>query len=324
MASDKPASSPSYLQPTVASRSKKDTLDQPRKPSKPARRSSHGRRDSRSNFACYRLSTKASRAKACWPGPFRFFDLPPELRDLIYEFAGLVAARKIDLDQHELPSTFFKHLPPILHASKQLRYEAGAHFFSASSFDFLLDRGHLSLFFSFLNEIGRLNCERLLSNPNVTIHFEHSFWYCGRTCPHPVNPNNDVLSGAEALYVTGLTNDYKFKSGSPRLELKISHWGFPAVCQFARRDWRFDHSKKAYRFNERNEFSNFQISDIVDLRRVLMGILLVAQGKKVNIKDTTHPNTWLSIDQTDQGMDTIILPTSVRGRGRILYVRRNT
>lgn len=116
----------------------------------------------------YRLSTISSRSNAKRPGPFRFFDLPPELRNLVYEFCELeTASRRLDFADWRID--WRTRGPALLQASKQLLYEAGSLYFSTGTFDILVHKLGLDIFADWARSLGPSVRQQLLEIRNVTI-----------------------------------------------------------------------------------------------------------------------------------------------------------
>ena len=103
---------------------------------------------------------------------FRFFDLPAELRNQIYDYAGFEDARR-ELDFVSLRSPGEQDGPALLRANKQLAQEAGAHYFAHGHFDIATSMRDPKPLLDWLKAIGPVNRHRLASNANVTIRLVH-------------------------------------------------------------------------------------------------------------------------------------------------------
>lgn len=123
-------------------------------------------------YRSYSAPTASSLRRSSHNRPFRFVDLPPELRNKVYEYLGISSFRHwIELQDPELDDPS-KALPSILQVNKQIRDEAGSYFFQPNTrIGFILDIGGSSILKSWLDLIGPLNCSRLAANPNVSIRF---------------------------------------------------------------------------------------------------------------------------------------------------------
>lgn len=176
---------PSYARPTEAAKNRqglqtpKKAEQKPTAPRTPKRspwllNPASGRKSAHR----YSLTTHSSRSKARWPGHFRFFDLPAELRDLIYEHAGIGTAptKAHVVDVSRIQSKNANHrLPPILRANRQIRDEAGALYFNSGSFKFINYNLKLDQLIAYLKIIGQSNRERLANNSKVSIGFSVSW-----------------------------------------------------------------------------------------------------------------------------------------------------
>jgi hypothetical protein len=100
----------------------------------------------------YSLSTGAWRSKGRWRGPFRLLDLPPEIRNRIYEYVSFdEASYYINLYK---PDRIVACLPPLLAANKQLCDEAGGYCLLTGSMIFTINGYRIDEFRTWLNIIG--------------------------------------------------------------------------------------------------------------------------------------------------------------------------
>lgn len=167
---------PSYASPTISSRAKSLPPSSPKSPPT-ASKLSQRPLPHRHFKTCY-LSTQASRRRSICPAPFRFMDLPPEIRNLVYEYmpdsrkvfrCAAAAARKAyfkTLPYCIYPPVISELFPPLLLVkSKHVRFEFGSYFFSQKKAIFIsLNR---SGFAGLLHFIGFANCRRLVENRDV-------------------------------------------------------------------------------------------------------------------------------------------------------------
>ena len=104
-------------------------------------------------------------------GSFRFFDLPGELRNRVYEYAAAdQASRYMSLYHSDRPV----RLPPLLLASRQLCIEAGSYYFSDAYCRMVIYGFRVRTLLHWLNVIGRANREGVANNENVRLGFSFS------------------------------------------------------------------------------------------------------------------------------------------------------
>ena len=131
------------------------------------------------------LSRRSLRSKAQSQGGFRFFDLPPELRNKIYR---LVSASWTHCNFHlnnHVPKTIAQVAciqPALLRSSKRLGDEAGVYYFGCGEFTITFHRTDINHLLLWLRSIGKLNVTRLLFNPNVTLRLLLEWGSCSRSC----------------------------------------------------------------------------------------------------------------------------------------------
>ncbi|KAK4500366.1 hypothetical protein PRZ48_008555 [Zasmidium cellare] len=182
---------PSYASPTIASRSKSRLADGSESPSRP--NTSPRQHQPSRDFKTYSLSTKASRRRSLWQGPFRFLDLPADIRNIIYDFVAedcirksskgrptryasqkaMVTPNRTPSPHWPLPYSYSQKLPPLfLVKSKQIREEFGSYIFTQQHITFV------SWTFEGVNDlfrlIGLVNCKRLMDNENAYLQIWHS------------------------------------------------------------------------------------------------------------------------------------------------------
>lgn len=169
---------PSYASPTMSSTAKMVSVEPAKSPSSPQKciKRTLPHRD----FKTFRLSTEASRSRSRCQGPFRFLDLPADIRNMIYEYVPVLAERHTTSYASHKSATansgpyapysrlFTKPLPALLLVkSKQIREEFGSYVFTQTGLRFTsLNRNGLADLFRF---IGFINCKRLIDNADVTV-----------------------------------------------------------------------------------------------------------------------------------------------------------
>lgn len=132
------------------------------------------------DFKTFRLSTEASRSRSRCQTPFRFLDLPADIRNMIYEYIPVLTERHTTSYASHKSATanpgpfapysrlFTIPLPSLLLVkSKQIREEFGSYVFTRTglAFDSLNKNGVADLF----RFIGFINCKRLFDNARVTV-----------------------------------------------------------------------------------------------------------------------------------------------------------
>lgn len=281
---------PSYARPTAASKNHKAATDEatPRQKAQPPPSPPRPKA-----FHHYSLSTAASRSKARWLGSFRFLDLPPELRNLVYEHAGIErASRRVDL-HHQKVDQVLHSLPELLQANKQILDEAGSYYFSSGRFEILVNRSHVCLLVDWLKLIGLSNREYLANNKNVVVMLAHDRdAFPGETLVH-ANDGSDAsaIGCQDAAYIAGLGVEYERIAGETLQEAKtytaLQNWKFKLMS--VSRKERSPHHQSHPLWNAWNMWclSNARMSlcFLVRLRKVVKGVFALLYGKEVDFKD---------------------------------------
>ena len=296
----KPPSSdrlPSYARPTAASKIRSTSDEQislssqtPRSPRKTRLSSPFSTSLGGEVFRYYSLSTIASRSKARCLGPFRLFDLPPELRNKIYELAGVErASRHFDL-RHPNMSSPLQPLPQLLQANKQFLYEAGSYYFPTGSFEILIDQSRISLFINWLKVLGPSNRERLASNSSVTVRVVH------KRCDCELDPirtytftkkKQGYLRFEDVVRLVFLEHDYqRIAETYPALR----KWRFTSECDKDTRVWhdRDDNGQIDWSTAFRSE-AEIPTRVFAGLRPLLKGLYAVLEGREVDMRDEPAP-----------------------------------
>ena len=164
---------PSYARPTTASENRRAANVQDSKARKHSYEETRSQRmlvRTRSRVQPqYSHSTVTWRSKGRWTGPFRFLDLPPEIRNRIYEQVRFDEKSYYINLYHTKPDRILGCLPPLLATSKQLCDEAGGYYFLIGVLVFTINGYRIDEFSSWLSAIGPKNRQRLADNMNVTI-----------------------------------------------------------------------------------------------------------------------------------------------------------
>ena len=166
---------PYYARPTAASESRRSSNNYEVCPLKAANKQVE-RKSKASDLKFLRdyghtLSPSVWRSKARWLGPFRFFGLPGELRNRVYEYAAAdQASQYMSLYHSDRPV----RLPPLLAASKQLCIEAGCYYFNNDYCRMVIYGFRISTLQHWLNTIGRANREHMANYQNVRLSFAFS------------------------------------------------------------------------------------------------------------------------------------------------------
>ena len=259
----------------------------------------------------YSLSTISTRAKAHWLGPFPFVDLPPELRNRIYEYAGIEqVSRRIDL-HHSKDNDAWKHLPWLLRVNKQLRDEAGSYFFSNGSFDILVDRARLRPLMDWLKAMGHRNRERLANNDLVTIRLVYDSELCGsaeRRLPNATSKTVNSISFLDAAHLVGLGREIQQLTETfPGLE----KWKFRSGSGYRMSLWPARHDGAHQYFKDMVFSSTFFIT----LRIAMKGIFDVFEEREVDLCDDGN-RAWMEPERlwhATSGADFfVLLPKSRR------------
>lgn len=253
-------------------------------------------------------------------------DLPRELRELIYSYAGLSKRRAIDLRENERGRKWWARLPPLLKIGGRLQMEAAEHYFSASTFDIIAEDCYLLGFFDWFRRIGEENRKRLLSNAKVTVRIQHSHGNCrkeGHTssyqAPRPA-PSTDFLNGLEVMHVSQLTERYVLLvSQSPAPIYKLDKWLFTTECP--RVIWP-NWAQPSPGSRARNEFSYFSLDSVKRFQAMMRGTLAKAEGSEPIWLDQGDRKE-LCIGKADKDIYAVTLPTSVGNSTRMLYIRKH-
>ncbi|KAK5112926.1 hypothetical protein LTR62_003748 [Meristemomyces frigidus] len=91
--------------------------------------------------------------------------IPPELRNMIYDFVLLSTIQEFRLQFRQHPT-----FPPILHVCRQLRNEALAIYFRNAEFEFIVHWNVLAPLYRYLNALSGPARVQLIRNKNFTIH----------------------------------------------------------------------------------------------------------------------------------------------------------
>jgi len=197
----------------------------------------------------YRLSTFTSRGRANCSAPFRFLDLPPELRNRVYDCWNSDEIHKLDLTRfHRRHST---GLPALLRASRQLRKEA-ASFYFASPFDILAHVDEISRAF---REFCTFMCLRFRSlmaaDPSVTLLIVHD-------CTYHFGGYCSLDSGTRVR----LAHVWPKERARPQMErMALAQWSVTSICPSFVSRWRQKRGVVQVRHSESYE------DGTVDVRR---------------------------------------------------------
>ncbi|KAK5173541.1 uncharacterized protein LTR77_002222 [Saxophila tyrrhenica] len=112
-----------------------------------------------------RTRPKPSDPVPCDPS-FNFFGLPPELRNLIYEFMLADCPREYWLDSDQP----YLIVPPILQCNHQISREAAGYYWRSGRFDFVVKFDEMAKFAQLSNFIGRDATKFLFAKSDVYIH----------------------------------------------------------------------------------------------------------------------------------------------------------
>ena len=107
--------------------------------------------------------------------PFRFLDLPPEMRNRIYE-AVVISARPLHIPSacyHGKEASAVE--PAITRVNKQLRRESLGMFYSMNAFEYHIHRCDFGYFLAWMDDIGLNNRSQIR---DVTLVLKDS-WTCG-------------------------------------------------------------------------------------------------------------------------------------------------
>lgn len=233
-AADSTSDLPSFARPTISSKAK-TTLSYtiPSKPETNDRlkrlQSKKGKSLQQRNFRTAYLSTTSSRNRSAWNGPFRFMDLPPEIRNRVYEHLGLGDGTDSHFDLALGP------LPPLLCVNnKLLRREVGSYLFTAPRISIRMGVQFHNLAY-FMKGIGAENCKRLVSHPDVSIIGMNEAWMRG-------------VSKRTALTVDRFSNyicsEFAHETPLPYIEqLLVDIWQFPQGLSLHGTSYRLDPDK---------------------------------------------------------------------------------
>ena len=218
---------PSYARPTAASENRTAAAEEVEGKRKATPPPSHFK-----PFCHYSLAAVSSRTKAKWLGPFRLLDLPPELRNRVYEYTGIDSGfQHIDL-RHPGRGNPLRCVPNLLQANQQLLNEAGSYYFSGGVFDILVDRDQVQPLIDFLQLIGKSNLEALVNNQHVTISLIHKNAKPRAKMFHRASAlaTNHGFNFEDAVHATALSLDYDrvAKAQYPNLQSWKFKSSFPA------------------------------------------------------------------------------------------------
>lgn len=108
------------------------------------------------------------------PRCISFFDLPPELRNYVYELSGIEHAnRRLDFSSSPLKNRPTATLPAMLRADDRLLVEAGSYYFPIGAFDIQLDWKNTRPLSQWFAAIGAVNQTRMVKNGSVMLRFLH-------------------------------------------------------------------------------------------------------------------------------------------------------
>ncbi|GAB7359269.1 hypothetical protein MBLNU230_g5926t1 [Neophaeotheca triangularis] len=159
-----------------------------------------------STFNIHRLSTAASRSKAFKPGTFRFFDLPSEIRNQVYEFLPELKnlnnifyqdfyfckthKQTSNSVREDEPSQYYSfseaRLPGILSVHPTIRTEAGSIYFgNIELLTIQVTESQIPRFLRWLKWLGPKLCIAMSRIPKMKIEFLHDLSYC-RTQHHGI------------------------------------------------------------------------------------------------------------------------------------------
>lgn len=159
----------------------------------------------------------------------RFFDLPTELRQRIYEYVSAAwPDQKIDLIEHSMNTIVEETLPALLRAGKRLSLDAGAYFFIDKKFDISMRDSDISTFAVWLARIGKVNRTRLLSSPNVKIRLKHEHSRCKSMCSRGSHPDANELTGSQ--FVKLINSFQLYRCDDAPVAFALAKWSFTCRC----------------------------------------------------------------------------------------------